>query len=210
MSKKVTAALYLTLCALEGLWPLFFLYNPNHSGSAFLGLSPLRLTLVASIALAIAFLTILAASEWLAKANQGIRIDRLLARRFMILLTFFLFAASLVGVYLLVFSPLRVERLYGYYQRWRPVFGWGMLILVQFYGMALFLKKPAYWAEAWQDFIKDERTRIFRSFLNSPVAGFILLVISFLIALTKVYYGRFVDEGDSLSVGWLLSQGSIL
>jgi hypothetical protein len=111
MSKKVTAALYLTLCALEGFWPLLFLYNPDHTGSAFLGLSPLRLALVTSITLTIAFLTILATSEWLAKANQGIRIDRLLARRFMILLTFSLFAASLVGIYLLVFSPLRVEPL---------------------------------------------------------------------------------------------------
>jgi hypothetical protein len=80
-----------------------------------------------------------------------------------------------------------------------------MLILVQFYGMALFLKKPAYWAEAWRDFLKDERTRKFRSALNSPAAGFVLLAISFLIALTKVNYGRFVDEGDNLSVGWLLS-----
>jgi hypothetical protein len=187
-----------------------FLYNPDHSGSAFLGLSPLRLALVTSITLAIVFLTILATSEWLAKANQGIRIDRLLAHRFMILLTFFLFLASLVWIYLLVFSPLRIERLYGYYQRWGPVFGWGILILVQFFCMALFLKTPAYWAEAWRDFLKDERTRKFRSALNSPAAGFVLLAISFLIALTKVYYGRFVDEGDNLSVGWLLSQGSIL
>ena len=210
MSKKVAAALYFSLCALEGFWPLFLLWNPNHSGSAFLGFSPLRLALVTSITLAIAFLAILAAREWLAKANQGIRIERLLAHRFMILLAFSLFAASLVGIYLLVLSPLRVERLYGYFQRWGSVIGWGMLIPVQFFGMALFLKNPAYWAGAWRDFLKDERTQKFRSALNSPAAGLLLLAISFLIALTKVYYGRFVDEGDNLSVGWLLSHGSIL
>jgi hypothetical protein len=123
---------------------------------------------------------------------------------------FFLFAACLVVIYLLVFSPLRIERLYGYSQRWGPVFVWWMLIAVQFFSCAIYMMTPTYWVEAWGDFVKDKRTIKFRCTLNSPAAGMVLLSISFLIALTKVYYSRFVDEGDNLSVGWLLSQGSIL
>jgi hypothetical protein len=210
MSKRAIAVLYFGVCAIEGLWPLFFLWKPNQSGSAFLGFSLPRLILIASIALAVVLLIALAASEWLIKANQDTRFERWLNHPFLILLSFFLFIACLIFVYLLVFSPLQIDHLYGYSRRWRPVFVWGMLIAIQFFGLAFFLKGPAYWAERLRDFINDGRTQKLRSSLNSPTAGITLLGISFLIALTKVYYGRFVDEGDNLAVGWLLSQGSIL
>lgn len=209
MSKKAIAALYFGVCAMEGLWPLFVLWEPNPSESAFLGLSPARLILTAFIALAIIVLILLAAREWHTR-DQDTRIEKWLDHPFLILLAFFLFVACCAFVYLLALSPIRNKSLYGYYQRWRPILIWGMLIAVQFFGLAFFHLGPAYWAEKLRDFTNDGRTQKFRSFLNSPTAGLILLGISFLIALTKVYYGRFVDEGDNLSVGWLLSQGSIL
>jgi hypothetical protein len=84
-----------------------------------------------------------------------------------------------------------------------------MLTVIQFFSLAFTLRGPAYWAKQLNDFTNDERTQKIRSFLNSPTAGIVLLGISFLIALTKVHYGRFVDEGDSLTVGWLLSQEPI-
>ena len=209
MSKKAIAVLYFGVCAMEGLWPLFFLWEPNPSESAFLGFSPARLILIASIALAIVILIILAAREWLTR-GQDTWLERSLAHPFLILLAFFFFIACLAVIYLLVLSPLRIESLYGYSQRWGPIFIWGILIAAQFFGLAFFLLGPANWAEKLREFTNDGRTQKIRAFLNSPTAGIILLVISLLIALTKVYYGRFVDEGDNLSVGWLLSQGSIL
>jgi hypothetical protein len=47
-------------------------------------------------------------------------------------------------------------------------------------------------------------------FLRSPLAGYTLLLLAFLVGLTRLYYGRFVDEADNLTVGWLVSQGSVL
>jgi hypothetical protein len=46
-----------------------------------------------------------------------------------------------------------------------------------------------------------------RSRVDSPAAGYALLAIAFLVGLTKVYFGRFVDEADNITVGWLLSEG---
>src|SRR5512146_1332285 len=37
-----------------------------------------------------------------------------------------------------------------------------------------------------------------------------MLVLSFIFGLTKIYYGRFVDEADTITVGWLISRGSVL
>jgi hypothetical protein len=162
MSKKATAVFYFGVCTLEGLWHLF-LWNPNQSGIGFLGLSGLRLILVASIALAIVFLTLLAASQWLEKVKQETLLERLFAHRFLILLAIFLFAACLVVIYLLVFSPLRIERLYGYSQRWGPVLVWWMLIAVQFFGCAIYMMTPIYWVDAWGEFVKDKRTIKFRA-----------------------------------------------
>lgn len=46
--------------------------------------------------------------------------------------------------------------------------------------------------------------------MNSEISGYILLVLSFLIGLTKVYYGRFVDEADTMTIGWLITEGYTL
>ena len=70
MSKKAIAVLYFGVCAMEGLWPLFFLWEPNPSESAYLGFSRARFFLIASIALAIVFLIILAAREWLTRDQE--------------------------------------------------------------------------------------------------------------------------------------------
>ena len=40
--------------------------------------------------------------------------------------------------------------------------------------------------------------------------GIILLGVSILIDLVLLYYLRFVDEGDTMTTGWLMSQGYVL
>jgi hypothetical protein len=56
----------------------------------------------------------------------------------------------------------------------------------------------------------DTIARKIRSGLQSPAAGIFLLLLSFLIGLSKIYFGRFVDEADTMTVGWLIARGAVL
>ena len=46
--------------------------------------------------------------------------------------------------------------------------------------------------------------------LDSWAGGLILLGVSFLLGLTKLFYWQFVDEGNNLVYGWLISRGLVI
>ena len=76
--------------------------------------------------------------------------------------------------------------------------------------MTLVIYGKRYWMETWQDMADHPRTTQLKQVLNSPCSGWVLLGIAFLIGLSKLWYGRFVDEHDNITVGWLLSEGYTL
>ncbi|MCK4975643.1 MAG: hypothetical protein KAS36_01775 [Anaerolineales bacterium] len=212
MTRKFAPIIYFIICALEGLWVLSVFIRPSVASgiqSAF-ELSPLRLGLVLTICLLVAIFFILAALEWRAKSDKLSPVSKVLTHRYILLLASFLFMAGLAVAYIFLFSPLRLERLYGYYLRFKPFFIWGILVVLQFYLLSLLLLGTAYWKGAWDDFTREPRVIKIRRGLNSPAGGLVFLVLSFLFGLTKLYYGRFVDEADNITTGWLISEGYTL
>jgi hypothetical protein len=196
MPKRTAPTLFFIVCALEGLLALLLLQAMPGQGLP--------------VALLSAMLLFLAAREWRSKPGKDSPVDALLAHRFALVLAFLLFFLGLASTYVTVFSPLRVERLNDALQRWSVLPAWVTLIVAQFFCLAVLLRGPAYWVNAWRDLLHHRRIfRLCRA-LNSPATGLALLALSFLIGLTKVYFGRFVDEADTITVGWLISQGYTL
>jgi hypothetical protein len=135
---------------------------------------------------------------------------RLIAHRFLVMLGALALLSGLIAAYIILFSPLRLPRLQGYFLRWGEFFVWLLLIPVQFGLLATLLEGPTYWLRAWREFNEHAIVKKLRLRLDSPTSGMILLGLSFLIGLTKIYYGRFVDEGDVLTLGWLIARGDTL
>ncbi len=71
----------------------------------------------------------------------------------------------------------------------------------QFAASRLEAAKSAWRAGGWRGLLR---------LADTPRAGTFLLLLSFLVGLTKLYYGRFVDEADTLTLGWLISEGYTL
>ncbi len=212
MAKRFASTFYFLLCALEGLGALVRIYNQPDAGAqpVLLGLSWVGLVLVITITLTIILLIALAAREWRTKPGQATLVEKLLAHRFAILLAFLAFILSLAGAYVAVYSPLHLGRLVKAIQGWAIWLAWASLVVAQFFILALWLRGPVYWVSAWRELQRDQRLAGLRRAARSPAAGLALLALSFLIGLTKVYYGRFVDEADTITVGWLISQGYTL
>jgi hypothetical protein len=112
--------------------------------------------------------------------------------------------------YVFGISPLRSERLAAYIQRFQPFFIWLGLTILLFFCLAFLVAGPRYWFRAVNGLSDNSRVQRAWQWLNSYQAGIVFLIISLLIGLTKLYFGRFVDEADNLNVGWLISKGYIL
>jgi len=212
VNKKTLSGLCFAICALEGVWVLLSLWDKPASGvnSIFQTLSFARLVFIALIIVLVGTFIGLAFHEWWTKPGQMTLAQSLFSRRLSFVMIFSLLILGFALGYIMVFSPLRLERLHGYFLRWKPFFIWILLIILQLVGLAFLLNGPTYWAKAWRDLLNQERFRRLVKFTYSRKAGVLLLILSFVIGLTKVYYGRFVDEADNLTVGWLLSEGQIL
>lgn len=208
MTKKYAGPIYFITCALEGLWVLSVFLSPS-IGSNF-DLSPMRLGLVSGILILVVVFFALAVLDWRRKSDERSPVSIILAHRYLLLSLAFVFFAGLAGAYIFLFSPMRLERLYGYYLRFEPLFVWGILVIAQFYILSLLLRGIAYWRDTWRDFTREPGVLKIRRGMNAPVGGLVLLFLSFLFGLTKVYYGRFVDEADNITTGWLISEGYTL
>jgi hypothetical protein len=210
VAKRFASTLYFLLCALEGLGALIYIYYQpmTRAQPVLLGLGLGRLAL--PIALATLLFIVLAVREWRTKPAQAGPVEKLLAHRFTVCFAFLVFLLGLAGAYLAVYSPLHLGRLDKAIQGWAILPAWASLVGAQFFILALWLRGPGYWVTAWRDLRHDRRLDGLRRASRSPAAGLALLALSFLIGITKVYYGRFVDEADTITVGWLVSQGYTL
>jgi hypothetical protein len=208
MAKKFAGTIYFILCTLEGLWVLSVFLRPS-DGATF-DLSPLRLSLVSGVLILVGVFTVLAVLEWRRKSDERSPVRVILAHRYLLLLFGFAFLAGIALAYIFLFSPMRLERPYGYYLRFQPLFIWGVLIVLQFYILSLWLGGVTYWRDTWRDFTRDPWVVKTRQSMNAPAGGLVLLALSLLFGLTKVYYGRFVDEADNITTGWLISEGYTL
>jgi hypothetical protein len=127
-----------------------------------------------------------------------------------VIVFFFLLSLFSIFTYLFVFSPLRRERLYGYFQVYQSILiGVGLAILLLFC-LVFLVRGPRYWFNTWNELMSNPRVQKAWSWLNSAQAGIVLLAVSLLIGLTKQYFGLFVDEADNMYVGWLISKGYTL
>lgn len=200
--RNLTPLVYFAFCALEGIWALASIWFSPVSSPG-----PLRQALAALVALAMVVFVLLAVWEWRGRVADRSPIYQLLDRRVLVLFLALLVGAGMVLAYLLIFSPLSPEFLFPYALRLRPVGLWAGLVFAQFLGLAVWLRRPDYWRRAWVELLHHPRLESLLAARNSPRAGLVLLGISLVIGLTKVYYGRFVDEADTLTVGWLISLG---
>lgn len=208
MEKKSHITFFWILCAIEGIWALIVLWVTRNLSAPIqiLGVSPRRLGLMLFTALLITVFIYFARRENRAKPAQDSPFLGLLSRPYRLLFLFVLIAIGLFATYIFVFSPLRVNRLYGYFLRWMAFFIWWFLLFFQFF--ILVLVSGGF--SNWKSVLANLPHHPFIQKFNSPATGAILLLISFLIGLTKIYYGRFVDEADTMTVGWLISKGYIL
>ena len=211
MLKRIAPSIFFILCALEGVWVLSVLGDPPAllNLGTISALSPFRLGLILYVALMVILFVAMAVWEWLTK--QGISpVKRLLSHHILLLIVTIVFSIGLFVLYITVFSPIAEERLHAYFMRWRPLFVWILLIFIQFFCLTLILRGFAYWKNAWIYLKYNPRVMSLSKNKNSVAAGAALLGLSILIGLTKVYFGRFVDEADNITGGWLLSQGYTL
>ena len=153
---------------------------------------------------------LLGVTEWRTSLQDRSLVDSWISHSFWIVGAFLLFLLVLACTYIYAISPLRLERFYGYYQRFQPIFIWIGLALLLFFCLAFLVRGPRYWFNVWKELLSHPRSQKLWQWLNSAQAGISLLVISLLIGLTKLYFGLFVDETDNLYVGWLISKGYVL
>ena len=209
MSRKVIATLYYALCAIEGGWVFstFWQEADQNVAGALFGVHPVRLGLLVVVGtLSIGFLA-LALWEWRARSDTQSPTVWLLTKRKLILTATVLFTIGLLSVLIFALSPMRFEKLYQYVLRFQALIWWAVLIGLQFIITTLALYGRSYWTETWQDMVDHPRTKQIKRAVNSPYAGLVLLCLAFLVGLSKVWYGRFVDEHDNITVGWLLTEG---
>ena len=93
---------------------------------------------------------------------------------------------------------------------WQQLLIWGAFVLLQLIGLTTLLRGTDYWRGAWIDLNVRPYVQQMHERLTPRNIGFILLAASFAIGLTKVYFGRFVDEAETITFGWLISQGDAL
>jgi len=212
MSRKVIAPLYYALCAIEGgcVFNSYLRGADQNVAGALFSVTPLRLGLLVIVgSLSIGFLS-LALLEWRTRTDAQSPTVRLLAKRKLIFAAAVLFTFGLLSALIFALSPMHFERLYQYVLRFQALIWWAILIGLQFIVMTLVIYGRRYWMETWQDIADHPRTAQLKQAVNSPYTGWVLLGLAFLVGLSKVWYGRFVDEHDNITVGWLLTEGYTL
>ncbi len=206
------ATLNFSLCATEGGLVLrtYWQGASQGPGAAFLGLPPLRLGLLMVISLLTMGFMVLALLEWRARTEDHSPTVRLLANRKLVFFATIIFTAGIFSVAIFALSPLRFENLYQYVLRFDVLILWAVLIAAQLIAMTLVIYSKRYWLDTWQDIADYPRTIRLIQVLYSPCAGWTMLGLAFLLGLSKLWYGRFVDEHDNITIGWLLTEGYTL
>jgi hypothetical protein len=212
LNRKWLTSGFFLLCAMEGAWAFYSFWQDTFLGNGFAGFtgSRLRLVLLAGIALLVILCAVLFIRELLSRTQPSPFLGLLQKHRMAVLLSAVLFLGVLAAGWVVLFSPYALTRMIAYYKRWQPLFVWGLLIGVQFYGVAALSHPPVFWVQS----VKDLRNHPFwiqaRRQLDSPAVGFSLLAISFLLGLTKLVFGQFSDEANNLVYGWLVSKGYVI
>ena len=212
LNRTLLSSVYFLLCGMEGGWVFYSFWNETFTGKGMAGFgsSALRLILLGGIAILVVLCTALFIREILPGRGQSPFVNWLQKHRIALLLSAILFLALLVVCWVVIFSPFGLSRVIAYYQRWRPLFGWGFLVVVQLYGVVALTQPPASWVQSVKDLINHPFWIQAHNWLNSPAVGFTLLGIAFLLGLTKLVFGQFADEANNLVYGWLVSKGYVL
>jgi hypothetical protein len=212
LNRKILSSAYFLLCGLEGSWVFYSFWSDTFAGRTIDGFesSPLRLILLAGVALLVVLCFILFVREILPSSHPSHLISGLQKHSLAILLSSILFLVILVVIWVVLFSPYALSRFIGYYQRWQPLFVWGFLAVFQIYAVAALIQPPASWVQSARDLRNHPFWIQARDRLNSPAVGFSLLTIAFLLGLTKLVFGQFADEANNLVYGWLVSKGYVL
>jgi len=205
MRRRSLAVVYCVLCVIEGIWALASIWRLPGDG-----ISQLRIVILAVVALGVGGFVALAVWEWSASDEARSLLSRLMVSPARVAGVFWLWLLLLLAVYPAGFSPMRIGLINSLFRRALPLLIWAALAILQFYILVLLLHEARYFQQGWQSIVRHRRTQAALRALRSPAAGYALLLVSFVIGLTKLYYGRFVDEADNLTVGWLLTQGYTL
>jgi hypothetical protein len=212
LNRKQLASIFFLLCGVEGAWVFYSFWQDALTGNGLAGFagSPLRLLLLGGVALLVVLCALLFVREILSGTQPSPFADWQQKYRMVVLLSAVLFLGVLAVSWVVLFSPYALTRTIAYYQRWQPLFVWGLLIGVQFYVVAALSHPLVFWNQS----IKDLRNHPFwiqaRRWLDSPAVGFSLLAIAFMLGLTKLVFGQFSDEANNLVYGWLVSKGYVI
>lgn len=204
MFRKYLSSGFFLLCAVEGIWALAQLWP---AGGLQQGIISPRMALAALVGLLALALAALGVRQWLVDRNGKRLSDWLLAHRSQVALLFLCFTVAVIVGWLFTLSPWREERLAGYFLRWQPVFIWLLLIPAQLFLLALALHPADVWLQTLRELPRHTGWARARRLLHSPQFSLALLAISFLLGLTKLVFGQFVDEGANLFNGWLITRG---
>ena len=212
MVKKFAPIIYFVVCTIEGVWVLLSALIVYQELDAKLNL-PLAILqqgiLIITVLLVLVFI-ILGVLELRALSGHFSPIKSLLNTPTILLLTMGLSTVGIAGIFLLGHTMFRLFEFHSVTPIWQLFSIWGTLVLIQFIGLVSFLRGMAYWQEAISELANKPGWQWLIKRLTPSNMGFALLATSFLIGLTKVYFGRFVDEAEVITFGWLISQGDVL
>ncbi len=169
-----------------------------------------RLAILFIAGLVIITFIILALIEMRALFGGNSTIHSLLNRPHILISSIGLAFTGLASVYLFGHVIFRLFELQDVFPSWQLLFIWGAFALLQLIGLTTLLRGTGYWRDAWAELKNRPGWQWLIKRLTPSNMGFALLATSFLIGLTKVYFGRFVDEAEVITFGWLISQGDVL
>lgn len=212
MVKKFGPIIYYVICTIEGVWILVSAISTYTALDVNLN-NPLAITQLGAISIIGMFVLVfifMGILELRSLCDHFSPTKALLNRPAILIWIIGLSTTGITGIYFLGHSLLQLFDLQSMIPLWQLCFIWGFLVLLQLIVLANLQYGRSYWRDALNEVKTKPHTEQIQRRLTPQNIGFALLIISFLIGLTKVYFGRFVDEAETITFGWLISQGDVL
>jgi hypothetical protein len=210
--RKFSVFVFYVICLAEGIWALYSIWVNSSITSASLFSLNARSALIFFLLFVVLMFGILAIAEWGFPARRFSLDDWIITHNKIFVITAMGLLVSGFTCWVLVFSPLHIPLIRAYYLRWQPIFVWAGLVSIQFILLGLTIKPALFWIQTTKEVFESLAASAKRACvrLDSWPYGLMFLGISFLLGLTKISFGQFVDEADNLAYGWMITQGNVL
>ena len=188
-----------------GIWLLRIPADPKNA--LFGGYSLQRLILVSGLFAITILALILAIYVWRGKIIGDLYLQFVGNSNFPVILFIIFVTLSLVTIIILI-APLHsiLPRYSAIHTRLSPI-----LFLIALMGAEGIILVTIFSPQRVNNFLIN-CYKLIRRWTNNPASGYMLLALSMLVSTTYLFYGYYhlVDEGDTITVGWLMSEGWVL